>query len=156
MNRTKIGVVAMPFALVAALPAAALAADACSMLTTAEIEAAMIAKVTKTVPSSVPPETGCVYLLGRDKVTLSYFTDSVNGPKMSSVKDDPFMRGLSGPNFKDYGNVACKITTVGTLNSTNCNHYQPRLLRISAQTRDRPPIAMDEVKVLLERAATRF
>lgn len=32
-----------------------------------------------------------------------------NGPKAKSIKDDPFMKGLSGPNVKDYGNIACKV-----------------------------------------------
>ena len=67
------------------------------------------------------------------------------------------MKGLSGPNVKDYGNIACKVTDAQILFSTNCNHYQPRWLHIAAQTHDpKNPIPMDDVKALLEKAATRF
>jgi hypothetical protein len=49
------------------------------------------------------------------------------------------------------------VTDAPILFSTNCNHYQPRWLHIAAQTHDpKNPIPMDDVKALLEKAATRF
>jgi len=141
--------------LLAAAPA--FAADACSLLTPAEIESALGAKVTQTLPSVVAPETGCVYKLDKDQVVLSYFTDRANGPKVKSMKEDPFMRGASGPNVKDYGNVGCKVIDAGILSSTNCNHYQPRWLHIAVQFHTpKRAASMDSVKTLLEKAASRF
>jgi len=145
-----VGTVAVPIA----RPVAA--ADACSLLTTAEVESTMKAKVTQTIPSSAAPETGCVFKLGQDQVTLSYFTDPTNSPKVTSMKDDPFMRGLSGPGVKDYGHIGCKVTTVANINSTNCNRYQPRWLHLSVQTRGKDPIALDAARDLLEKAGARF
>ncbi len=150
---------AVAFAVLGLLAAPrAFAGDACSLLTPAEIEAALGAKVTQTIPSVVAPETGCVFMLGgRDQVVLSYFSNPANAPKVKSMKDDPFMRGVSGPKVKDYGNIACKVTDAGILFSTNCNHYQPHWLHMAVQFR--PPkqaASMDAVKGLLEKAAARF
>ena len=90
------------------------------------------------------------------RITIATLTWN-NGPKAKSIKDDPFRKGLSGPNVKDYGNIACKVTDAPIPFSTNCNHYQPRWLHIAAQTHDpKNPIPMDDVKALLEKAATRF
>ena len=134
-----------------------LAAGACSLLTAADIENAMKAKVVKRTPSSTRTETGCTYDVGQQKVILSYFTDLNGGPKAKSMKDDPFMHGISpGPNVKDYGNTGCKITDAGILFSTNCNHYQPRWLHIAVQTHAGIPISIDTVKSLLDKAASRF
>ena len=137
--------------------APAFAADACSLLTPAEIESALGAKVTQTIPSVVPPETGCVYKLDKDQVVLSYFTDPAHAANVKSMKEDPFMRGGSGPNVKDYGNTGCKVIDAAILFSTNCNHYQPRWLHIAVQFH--PPkhaASMDTVKTLLDKAASRL
>src|SRR5262249_139246 len=131
-------------------------ADACSLLTASEVEAAMKGKISQTIPGTVGIETGCVFVLGQDKVSLSYFTNPKDNPNVKGIQEDPFMKNLSGPNVKDYGNVSCKITTLAGLSSTNCNRYQPRWMHISARTRGKDPIPMDAVKDLLERAAARF
>src|SRR6476469_7200489 len=135
---------------------ATLAAGACSLLSAADVEHAMKAKVVKRTPSSTRTETGCTYDVGEQKIILSYFTDPNGGPKAKSMKDDPFMHGISpGPNVRDYGNTGCKITDAGILFSTNCNRYQPRWLHIAVQTHAGSPISIDTVKLLLDKAAAR-
>jgi hypothetical protein len=135
----------------------AFAADACSLLTAGEVEAALKEKVTRTIPSSAGTETGCIFQLGKDQVVLSYFTDPSAGPKVKSVKEDPFIRGTTGPNVKDYGNFGCHWVDAQILFSTNCNRYQPRWLHIAVQVHDaKGPVPMDVVKGLLEKAANRF
>lgn len=153
----KNGVAAAAIAAAIAAPATlALAGDACSLLTAAEIEAAVGARVTQTLPSPGDPETGCVFKLGKDQVVLSYFTNRANEPKIKSAAEDPFMRGASGPNVKDYGNIGCKIVDARILFSTNCNHYQPHWLHIAVQSHSGKPVPMDVAKALLEKAAARF
>jgi hypothetical protein len=127
------------------------------LLKAADIERALKTKVTRTTPSSTRTETGCSYDVGDVKVLLSYYTDPNGGPKAKTMKEDPFMRGLSpGPNLRDYGNTGCKITDAGLLFSTSCNHYQPRWLHIAIQTHASTPIPIDTVKPLLDKAASRF
>src|SRR5262249_31590057 len=135
---------------------AAAAADSVALLTVAEVEAAMKGKVTQTIPGSVGSESGCVFKLGRDQVTLSFFTNPKDAPNAKGIKDDPFMRGLSEPAVRDYGNVGCKTTNFAGLFSTNCNRYQPRWLHISLQTRGKDAIPMDAGRDLLEKAAARL
>jgi len=135
----------------------AFAADACSLLTASEVGAALREKVTKTIPSSAGPETGCIFQLGKDQVVLSYFTDPSAGPNVKGIKEDPFIRGTTGPNVKDYGNFGCHWVDAQILFSTNCNRYQPRWLHIAVQVHDaKGPVPMDVVKGLLEKAASRF
>lgn len=135
----------------------ALAADACSLLTSAEVEAALRAKVTKAIPSSTGEETGCIFQLGTDQVIVSYFTDPAKGPNVKSIKEDPFMQGVPRSNIKDYGNFGCKWADVQILFVTNCNRYQPRWLHMSVQIHEtNSRVATDVVKGLLERAASRF
>jgi hypothetical protein len=134
----------------------AFAGDACSLLTTGELEAALGAKVTSTTPGVVGPETGCAYQLGRDRAYLSYFTDTASGPKLKSMKEDPFMRGAAPPNGKDFGNIGCKVVDAQILISTNCDRYQPRLLRLAVQSHSGKPVPMDVVKDLLDKAGSRL
>jgi hypothetical protein len=138
--------------------ARASAADACSLLTVGEIESALGAKVTQTIPSAMaPPETGCIYKMDKNQVVLSYFANPANGPKAKNMKEDPFMAGASGPMVKNYGNIGCKIIDASILFSTNCNHYQPRWLHIAVQFHPpRQAASMDTVKALLEKAAGRL
>lgn len=144
-------------ALILAGTARSFAADACSLLTSAEVEAALKTKVTQTVPSSVGEETGCIFQLGKDQVVLSYFTDPAKGPNVKSIKEDPFIRGVLGSNVRDYGNFGCKWVDAQILFSTNCNRYQPRWLHLAVQVHDaKGPVPMDVVKGLLEKAASRF
>jgi hypothetical protein len=134
----------------------AFAGDACSLLTTAEVESAVGSKVTSTTPSVTDSETGCLFQLGRDRAFLSYFTDAARGPKFRSMKEDPFMRGAAPPNGKDYGNVGCKVVDAQILISTNCDRYQPRLLRLAVQSHSGKPVPMDVVKGLLDKAGSRL
>lgn len=137
--------------------APAFAADACSLLTSAEVESALKEKVTNTIPTSGGPEAGCIFKLGKDQVVLSYFTDPSAAPKAKNIKEDPFVRGATGPNIKDYGNFGCHVIDAQILFSTNCNRYQPRWLHIAVQVHDsKTPVPMDVVKGLLEKAANRF
>ena len=132
----------------------AFAGDACSLLTSAEVEAALKAKVTNVIPVSVAPEYGCLFQLGQDQVVLSYFTDSSKRPKSS--KEDPFLRGAAGPNVKDYGNFGCHIVNGQVLFSTNCNRYQPSAMHMEVKVHAKSPVPMDVVKGLLEKAASRL
>lgn len=155
MNAKQYGTILLAAGIVGA-GSSATAADACSLLTSAEVESTMKGKITQTLPSSVASETGCVFKLGQDQVILSYFTDPATSPKVASMKDDPFMRGPAGPNLKDYGNIGCKVGTIANISTTNCNRYQPRWLHLSVQTRGKDAISMDAAKALLEKAGTRF
>jgi len=151
----RIGCYFAALALCGAVPA--FAGDACSLLTSAEVEAALKEKVTNVIPSSVGPETGCVFKLAKGEVVLSYFTDPSVSPKVKSVKEDPFIRGIAGSNTKDYGNIGCKWSNAQILFVTNCNRYQPRWLHISVQVHDaKVPVPTDVVKGLLEKAGSRF
>ena len=148
----------MLFALLTMLSAACAAnTDACSLLTPAEIESALGAKLTQTIPAAVDPEWGCVYKLDRDQVLISYFADPAKGPKARSMREDPLMGAAAGPNVKDYGNIGCKLVDAQILFSTHCYLCQPRWPALAVQVHPpRKTISMDTVKGLLEKAGSRF
>ncbi len=127
----------------------AAASDPCSFLTPAEIESALQAKITKTLPDSNDLQKSCMFELGKYKLMLIYYTNQADESKFKSI-------GI-GNDAKDYGNIGCKVVDAGILMSTNCNRYKPRLLRISVQIRDsKQPVPMELAKSLLEKAGGRF